>query len=30
MLGRVDAFVGFYQHDIGKTIGSLVLAVLQF
>jgi hypothetical protein len=26
----VDAFVGFYLHDIGKKVGPLVLAVLQF
>lgn len=26
----VDAFVGLYQHDIGKTVQPLVLAVLQF
>jgi hypothetical protein len=26
----VDAFVGFYQYDVAKTVGPLVLAVLQF
>jgi hypothetical protein len=25
-----DALVGEYQHDIGKTVGPLILAVLQF
>jgi hypothetical protein len=26
----LDAGVGLFQHDIGKTIGPLVIAVLQF
>ncbi len=26
----VFAFVGLYQHDIGKTLGPLVLMLLQF
>lgn len=25
----VDAIVGFYQHDIGKTVGPLVLGAFQ-
>jgi hypothetical protein len=25
-----DALVGEYQHDIGKTVGPLTLAILQF
>ena len=26
----VDAAIGLYQHDLGKTIGPLVIAALQF
>ena len=26
----VDTFVGLYQHDIGKSVGPLILAILQF
>ena len=26
----LDAGVGLFQHDIGKTIGPLLIAVLQF
>jgi hypothetical protein len=26
----IDAFVGFYQRDLGKTMGPLALALLQF
>ena len=26
----VDAAIGLYQHDLGKTIGPLVIAGLQF
>jgi hypothetical protein len=26
----VDAAIGLYQHDLGKTIGPLVIASLQF
>jgi hypothetical protein len=26
----LDAGVGLFQHDIGKTVGPLVIAVLQF
>ena len=26
----LDGGVGFYQHDLGKTIGPLVLAAVQF
>jgi hypothetical protein len=26
----LDGFIGLYQHDLGKTIGPFVLALLQF
>ena len=26
----LDAPIGVYQHDVGKTVGPLILAVLQF
>jgi hypothetical protein len=26
----LDAGVGLFQHDVGKTIGPLLIAVLQF
>jgi hypothetical protein len=26
----VDGFIGLYQNDLGKTIGPLIIAVLQF
>lgn len=26
----LDALVGLYQNDVGKTVGPLVLAILQF
>jgi hypothetical protein len=25
-----DAGVGLYQHDVGKTVGPLVIALIQF
>jgi hypothetical protein len=30
MAQLLDAFIGLYQHDLGKTIGPLVIAVAQF
>ena len=26
----LDAGVGFFQHDLGKTVGPLVIAISQF
>jgi hypothetical protein len=30
LIQLVDAAIGLYQHDLGKTIGPLVIAGLQF
>ena len=30
LVQMLDAGVGLYQHDLGKSIGPLVIAVLQF
>ena len=30
LIQLLDAWVGWTQHDLGKTVGPLVLAVLQF